>query len=247
MELVAYWIFVTPADWDALGTDDGDGGIIPFNYTWAQGVTGYWKTLPDGRTVYDVQGPQNEIDDIVNSLPAATAAWKYPEAWNLPVQVGFPASDTLIVDVMPDHVTYDDEGNETSRTPATFENPNWAHSFLRLDERSFEGEVVEMVLSAEGTTLGSTGYDGNFGDLNPTDVAGDTVIRIETNPALGGIFAIQLEGPTTFESIQSIGTGPFVLNTENAFYNQALSLWFWVGVLPFQFNAETDYIIMIQT
>jgi hypothetical protein len=103
-----------------------------------------------------------------------------------------------------------------------------------------------LVMGAQATTAGSTGYDGTNGTLNPDNINGDTVIRIETHPALGGIFAIQLTGPTTFESIQSIGTGPFVLDTTNSFYNQASSTWFWVGV-PFQFNAGTDYIIMVQT
>jgi hypothetical protein len=137
MSLVAYWIFSTPADWEALGTPE-----VPFNYTWGQAITGYWKTLPDGRTVYDVQGPQDEIDAIVNALTSATgtAAWQYPAGWNEPVQVGFPATTQDIIDVMPDHVIYDEEGNEIGSTPATFANPNWAHSFLGLDERSFEQE-----------------------------------------------------------------------------------------------------------
>jgi len=38
-----------------------------------------------------------------------------------------------------DHVTYDENGDVVSTTPATIENPNWGHVFLGQSERIFAG------------------------------------------------------------------------------------------------------------
>ena len=56
------------------------------------------------------------------------------------------ANQTLpdeVLAVMRDHVTYDENGDVVSTTPATFENPNWGHVFFGQQERIFAGEYSD--------------------------------------------------------------------------------------------------------
>jgi hypothetical protein len=150
MTLFDIWILALPAEWDALGTDDGDGGIIPFNYTWSQAVTGYWLTAAGGFEVYNVQGPIAEVDALVAALPSTADtdvyAWDYaasgPTGYDS-YDTAYPTDPTPILAVMKPHIVYDENGNEVSSTPATFDTPNWGHSFLGQGERIFAGQFSD--------------------------------------------------------------------------------------------------------
>jgi len=51
--------------------------------------------------------------------------------------------DMTLLAVMKDHVTYDQDGNPTGSTPATYENPNWGHVRFGQKERIFAGEFSD--------------------------------------------------------------------------------------------------------
>jgi hypothetical protein len=144
MTLNDVWIYALPVEWDALGTPE-----FPFNYTWGQARTGYWLTAVGGFEVYNVQGPIDQVNAIVAALPSTADTDVY--AWDYAASgpTGFDSYDTAyptdpapILAVMKPHITYDEFGVPTE-TPATFENPNWGHSFLGQGERIFAGQFPD--------------------------------------------------------------------------------------------------------
>lgn len=110
---------------------------------------GYWKAQT-GYTTISVLGTQEQIGDLIDYLGAANiyAQWY----WHFDGKVDFATEYTDqqddILALQEDHVIYDSNGTETSRTPASFENPNWAHMyagagtnrFARSVSREFNGE-----------------------------------------------------------------------------------------------------------
>lgn len=140
------WIYALPAQWDALGTEEA-----PFSYAWQNAVTGYW--LSSGAyEVYNVQAPQADVDAIVNALTDVqhTFAWVYAASGPTGYDNydAYPTDPAPILAVMKPHITYDENGNETGSTPATFENPNWGHVFFGQGERIFAGTFDEAFSGA---------------------------------------------------------------------------------------------------
>ena len=56
------------------------------------------------------------------------------------LDTGYPTIPAEVLALMKDHVTYDENGDITGTTPATYANPNWRHVFLGQSERIFAGE-----------------------------------------------------------------------------------------------------------
>jgi hypothetical protein len=128
------WIYALPVEWDALGTPE-----FPFNYTWGQARTGYWLTAVGGFEVYNVQGPIAEVDAIVAALPSTADVYAWDYAASGPTgfdsyDTAYPTDPAPILAVMKQHPNGD---------PATFENPNWGHSFLGQGERIFAGNYSD--------------------------------------------------------------------------------------------------------
>jgi hypothetical protein len=136
MTLNDVWILALPAEWDVLGTEN-----TPFNYTWSQAKTGYWLTAVGGFEVYNVQGPIDQVNAIVAALPSTldtdVYAWDYaasgPTGFDS-YDTAYPTDPAPILAVMKQHPNGD---------PATFENPNWGHSFLGQGERIFAGNYSD--------------------------------------------------------------------------------------------------------
>jgi len=111
-----------------------------------QGVRGYWKDLPDGGDIYEVV---NVIDDgtldqfLTDNASDIFAVYGWTQGNGLDNSIpadGYPTEPQGVLDVMNDHIVYDEDGNVVSTTPATFDNPNWGHVFLGQSERVFAGE-----------------------------------------------------------------------------------------------------------
>lgn len=146
MSLKDVWIYALPAEWEALGTDDGEGGVTPFSYAWSQAVTGYW--LSSGPyEVYNVQATLNQVDEIVGALTDVqhVFAWDYAGGYGtgLDSYDAYPTDPAPILAVMKPHITYDENGDVIDTTPATFENPNWGHVFAGQGQRIFAGDFSD--------------------------------------------------------------------------------------------------------
>jgi len=132
--LVDVWIFAKPAEWDALYTitpgPDGDVSI-PFSYTHANAVTGYWKTFPGGYEVYNVIGEPAEVQELLDELTDVAHVYSWLQGEAVDNLEAWPTDPTNVLAVMQDH-----EGG----APATLENPNWGHWFLGQTGRIFAGE-----------------------------------------------------------------------------------------------------------
>ena len=111
-----------------------------------QGVRGYWKDLPDGGDIYEVV---NVIDDgtldqfLTDNASDIFAVYGWTQGNGLDNSIpadGYPTEPQGVLNVMKDHIVYDEDGNVVSTTPATFDNPNWGHVFLGQSERVFAGE-----------------------------------------------------------------------------------------------------------
>ena len=132
------WIYALPAEWDALG----DG----FNYTYDNAITGYW--LSSG--LYEVYNVQAELADIELIVAALTDvqnvfAWDYAggNGTGYDSLDAFPTDPAPILALMKPHVVYDENGDEVSSTPATFDTPNWGHVFLGQGQRVFAGDFSD--------------------------------------------------------------------------------------------------------
>jgi hypothetical protein len=136
------WIYCLPAEWDALGTEEA-----PFSYAWLQGVTGYW--LSSGLyEVYNVQAEEADITAIVSALSDVEHVFAWDNAGSVSGTGydnydAYPTDPAPILAVMKPHITYDENGDEISSTPATFENPNWGHVFFGQGTRIFAGEFSD--------------------------------------------------------------------------------------------------------
>lgn len=91
---------------------------------------GYWKA-PLSYITISVLGTQEQIDDLLDYLGAGNIYAQF--WWNFDGTVVFSkeyeGQQNDILALQKDHVTYDAAGNVTGSTPATFENPNWAHAY----------------------------------------------------------------------------------------------------------------------
>jgi hypothetical protein len=160
------WIVINKASWDAIDPspqivmgdiieyqDDGEGNMVPvvvgqrpekitvppepWHKVYQQAVTGFWKV-----DVYNVIGDIADIQALVTEL-GDPPAYAWTQGDGLDSLDILPTDPDAILALMKDHVTYSDDGSEASRTPATFENPNWGHAFLGQRPRVFAGEFSD--------------------------------------------------------------------------------------------------------
>ncbi len=134
------WFYAKPAAWSLL--DPETDGIDEYNFNTT--ITDFVDSYPGGYEVYNVLCTAEDRAAIKTALGADCL---YSFAWiqgtgvdDIDAALTIPAE---VLAVMPDHVTYDEDGNETSRTPATYANPNWRHVFVDQKQRIFAGEFNE--------------------------------------------------------------------------------------------------------
>lgn len=104
-------------------------------------VDGFWKELAGFKNVNCI-GSEAELDALHDYFAPADVNMYHK--WNFNGKVNFPTEYTGqyddILTLHEDHVTYDENGNETSRTAASFEDPNWANQWVGQDENRFSRE-----------------------------------------------------------------------------------------------------------
>jgi hypothetical protein len=114
------WVLAVPSEWDALGE---------FSYTYSQAITGYW--LPSGSTeVYNVVGPQAEIQEIIDALPTTPITYSWVQGTGNDNLDEWQTVPPEVLALMKNHPNGD---------PATEANPNWGHVFFGQKERIFAG------------------------------------------------------------------------------------------------------------
>ena len=132
-------MYVKPAEWDALIVD-GE----PFSYAHDNAKTGYWKSFGDYE-VYNVIGPRAAIQEILDALTDVARCYAWGQGTGMDDLDDWPTDPTDLLVVMKDHVTYDENGDIASSTPATLENTNWGHVFSgqQWTDRVFAGEFSD--------------------------------------------------------------------------------------------------------
>jgi len=106
-----------------------------------QAIRGYWKDSGSYEVV-NVLASEAELDQFMTDH-AADVLIRYD--W---IQgPGYDAQETSgqtvpqgVLDVMKDHIEYDEDGNVISTTPPDFDTPNWGHVFLGQSTRIFAGD-----------------------------------------------------------------------------------------------------------
>lgn len=135
------WIVVSTALLDTLWAQafpaDVDTAIPDNVRLLLQSVRGHWANIsPD--EVINTSAPIEEVKAFMLAH-GLTEAY----SWNFSAGTDdfddFPTNPTRLVALMPPHITYDVDGNILSTTPATLDNPNWAHSFAGGGNRIFAG------------------------------------------------------------------------------------------------------------
>lgn len=93
-----------------------------------------WKRLTVGGKTYiivDTISQKNWMDKLVQQYPDTVIIG----AWDMEGNILHPIH-SRIMDIMPDDVVYDEEGNEISRTPAS--EPKQCHKWLGQKDRKFQ-------------------------------------------------------------------------------------------------------------
>ena len=104
-----------------------------------QAVRGFWKDSGSYEVV-------NVIDDgtldqfMIDHAAVISARYDWIQGPGVDaLDTGHPTVPNEVLTLMKDHVTYDENGDVVSTTPATESNPNWGHVFLGQSERIFAG------------------------------------------------------------------------------------------------------------
>ncbi len=139
---------IRQTSWDALLTDPEPGeGIQVMLETGCTHVVEDAQN-PAGFILVDCISPESRIDALWDYFAPADrighgdsdGPWK----WGFDGKVNFPTEYTGqhndILATQGDHVVYDGNGNEVSRDPASFENPNFSHGWLGQDQNRFARE-----------------------------------------------------------------------------------------------------------
>lgn len=145
----AWDAFLTVSD-EALQETDPEVARLRRN---GQLVTGegasYWKELA-GFINVNMIGSEAQLDAVKDYFAPAEVNMYFK--WGFDGKVNFPTEYTGqyddILTLMKDRITYDEDGNPTGSTPASFEVPNWANGwagqkqnrFARNHSREFSGE-----------------------------------------------------------------------------------------------------------
>ncbi len=122
------WIYAIPAEWDAVDISNSPSWVRAYKAC----VTGFWKTLPDGTTVYNIASSQGRIEALIEALGSVVKGsdwWEQGTGLDVLDPVEHRTDPDRILSYMNDHVTYDENGDELTRVAATLENPNWGHVF----------------------------------------------------------------------------------------------------------------------
>ena len=112
------WIYANKTEWDALDMGEQNTSV------YANAVTGFWNDL-GALQVYNVIGTVEEIQSLVDQLTTTPIvyAWEQGNGMNT-IDDWEPDPDNVLA------VMQDVPVDETTSVPATFEKPNWGHSFL---------------------------------------------------------------------------------------------------------------------
>jgi len=138
------WIYAKPAAWEAInpGVDQPwpHENLSRYNYNTA--ITGMWDSYPGGYEVYNVLITPQDLEALKVLLGANMAhsfCWIQGTGMDS-LDEGGQTIPAEVLAVMPDHITYDEDGNPTDTTPATYDNPNWRHVFVDQKQRIFAGQ-----------------------------------------------------------------------------------------------------------
>lgn len=114
-------------------------------------VTGFWNGTV-GFVVVNAIGSETELDSFYNYFPVADTLgyWKWGEDGKVDYVTEYTDQQDDLLFLHEDHVTYDENGNEVSSEPATFDNPNWANKYFGPGLNKFARSV-------------DRGFDGSFG------------------------------------------------------------------------------------
>jgi len=140
------WIYCLPAAWDALAPATEDDPVLP---AWAAAKTGYWNNFQTIYQVYNTNATDEDKQALVDALEAAVPA-SVARVFSWGNMTGFDdleQNQTIpddVIAVMKDHKTYDEQGNETSSTPATADNPNFGHGWAGQRPRIIAGFFNEF-------------------------------------------------------------------------------------------------------
>jgi len=145
--------YAQPAEWDALvvitGTPPDTVVTTSLSKDAERAVrgarTGFWDTFAGGYQVYNAHGSREALDEIDAALADSFKfIWDSEtgvDAWNLDGTFNTVPADILAV--QKDFITYDQDGNPTGSTPATYAVPNFGHRFAGQDDRIFAGEFTD--------------------------------------------------------------------------------------------------------
>ena len=106
-------------------------------------------------TMINVIGSPAEIDALYNYFDPADkqSIWRWNFDGTVDFDTEYAGQHNDILATEPDHVTYDENGNPTGSTPATFENPNWVNAWAG------QGDANYLQRHARGYSRGySKGY-----------------------------------------------------------------------------------------
>ena len=111
------------------------------------GIRGYWNDITPNEVV-NVIGSVEDLEDFESLIGADLKSidpWYQGMGVDYNLHIPWLTEPVRILSFMPPFIEYDEDGNVISTTPATFENPNWAHTFAGQppDLKIFAGEFTD--------------------------------------------------------------------------------------------------------
>lgn len=147
--MIDAWVYVKPDDWNELRMDlvqDSETLSKSATSAFTGAIAGFWDPFTGGYEVYNVLASRADIEEIVSNLTDVHAVYTWtqgPGTDEFNEDGSFNTLPPDILAVMKDHVTYDQNGNPTGSTPATYENPHWGHVFFGQGTRIFAGSFTD--------------------------------------------------------------------------------------------------------
>ena len=140
--MIETWLLIDKTALDTMWADSHptDETPIPDNVKLLnQAIRGFWKDSGTDEVV-------NVIDNglleqfMIDHAAVISARYDWVQGPGVDaLDTGYPTIPNEVLALMKDHVTYDEDRNVISTTPATIENPNWGHRFLGQADRIFAG------------------------------------------------------------------------------------------------------------
>lgn len=113
-------------------------------YQWQRNawVTGFWKKQANF-IVLNIVAPAENYDGLTEYLDPSAIGGHWDWSWDGKVDgdTEYAGQHDDLLALQEDHVTYDIDGNEVSREPASFENSNWRHGFSGQKKNRFARSV----------------------------------------------------------------------------------------------------------